>query len=319
MSAGENALDARARVLLLTKGLEDAFVAFMEAQELKNASTGSEQLRRILKCLYELQYTKRDITFALNVEPLTVDRWEDGNSKGMKSETYAEFRDFISDVIRGRSRRTVDISDTGFITWRYLMQEQAAAKRIWYVASSKFLVDRSLAFKEAVKSLFLKPQGREPITCLVYLYPKGSDTESSLREWHETLLRMERQGTELRGSIIGIADDGADLPGIYLPGLRATLLEKAGYSDPIQVEGYIRVKLKDDTKKKLLTALDPLEEFPHTPWLTVDRETAERWYNYCEKRQYVEQVDRVCAEQTRKQKAFDVHYLTEEATEEKAP
>ncbi|MBV9850098.1 MAG: hypothetical protein JO250_10535 [Armatimonadetes bacterium] len=312
MSALKNASNAANPSSAVTKELEKAFHAFVEAQELKNASIASEQLKKMLRCLYALKYTKKDITFALDVEPLTVARWEDGNSKGMKPDTYAGFMEFITDVFKGKSRRTVDISDTGFVTWRYLMQEQAAARRIWYITSSKFLVDRSLAFREAVKNLFLKSEGREP-TRLVYLFPKGSGTESSLNEWCETLLRMESQGTELRGSIIGIADDGADAPGIYLPGLRVCMLEKAGYTDPVQVKGYIRVKLEEDTKKKLLMALDPLEEFQHTPWLTVEREIVERWYNYCDKRGFTADVERICATQTER---FAIRRLPEEPADD---
>jgi hypothetical protein len=285
--------EAQEQAKLATRSpLEEAFNAFEAAYEAKDIAWGSVRLKEVLICLRDLQYSRKDIAFALNIEQLTVDRWEDGASKGMKPDTFADFKVFILDVLNGKSRRAISVCDTGFVTWRQMVNSQMASRRIWYIASSKFIGDRSIAFRDAARGIFVPRPTLEPPT-MVYIYPPGSETESSLKEWTPALPHQE-----LCGTIIGIED--STLPW-FMPGMRAIMLEKTNRipGRPQQLEGYVRVRVADENKLRLLNALDPIEEdTPHTPWLQVHRETVDRWHRYLEEGRYLERVQDIQQKQS---------------------
>lgn len=291
--------------------LELALCVFTKAHQSKGEQAG-EKLKDVLNCLLNLQYSKSDLAFVFDVEPLTVERWLKGNEKRtgtftMRAETFAKFVERCQAILAGKSLHPIKASDSGFITWRYQVEhEQTTARRTWYIASSGLIPVNSLAFKESIKNLFSKErqnaENRKP-PVKVYIYPPDSEAADSLVKWEASLLQINEK-ENLCGSIIGIAD--SSLPW-FLPGVRALILEKETDRGEIYVKGYLRVPLQEDAQTKLLKALDPLERNADTPWLSVQRPTAEEWYVGCMEK-YGAQVDLKCKEQD----GFKVHYISQD-------
>lgn len=259
----------------------------LERDEFKESPNDEAQLSvgkllpEMLKCLEELGYDKKSVAFAVDVEMLTVERWGMGG-KGVKLATLKKFKEFIEGILDGRSQLSLKAADSGFVTWRYLIEDQQAkSDRIWYISSSRFLLARSLDYKDAVKNLFLKERQEKEnrnAPVMVYLYPRYSETDNSLVAWTRSLENISRL-EPLCGTIIGIVDDSLNW---FLPGVRAVMLEKSNTEKSERLEGYIRVQLAAAAKEQLLKALDPKEKSPHTPWLTVANDTVSRWYFHCE-------------------------------------
>jgi hypothetical protein len=304
--------------------LEQALSRLEAAYERRNdpdAGPGSTAtpLLETLQILEEIGYTKRDIMYSLNVEGLTVDRWLDG--KDMKPNSLGAYRSFIREIIRGRPQRPINVSDTGFVTWRYVFEDrQARANRIWYIAASEFLVFRSLSVKEVLKNLFSKQRQKDEADLkkkhspvLVYLYHTDSAAESSLRQWHHDLLEIIEGGEPLEGTIIGISDEKNDLPW-FLPGVRAVMLENGSAEESsVELEGYLLVPLPDAQTSSLLQALNTPEkrildvENPQLPWLSVHREVTEQWYSKCKYR-YTKLIEAAVKDQEGNGRDFAVYY-----------
>lgn len=237
-------------------------------------------LQETLDELFKLGYSRRDLYVALDIEPLTFDRWQGGNVS-MKPDTFREFKRLVEEVINDRSQRLINISDTGFLSWRYVFENrQMKARRIWYVTEGKFLLERSLDVKRSVSNLFSKDREgtegyHEPV--LIYLYRINGPTQSSLVTWYNNLVSTG-EIKEFRGTVIGI---GADLPW-FQPGIRTMILE----IDPlfagggVQLEAYLRIKLAQPFEGKVLQALGlPANDHPtHIQWLSVRADTITEWW-----------------------------------------
>jgi len=313
----------------------DDFVAAYENKEEQKSDRPhkslGEHLQEALRCLEREGYTKRDLIFTLDVEPLTVDRWFDG--RVMRDTSYTAFKEFGEEIKRGKPQRVINVSDTALVTWRYVLENrQAQADRIWYISDGRFLLSSSSDIDTVVRNLFTvsyqQQKGMEP-PIMTYLYPAKSETAAHLRQWETFLLHWQKQvpdsepGQRLKGSIIGISiQDTSDLPW-FLPGLRAILLERdSSLKGRGIVEGYIRVRLPDEPTTKIREVMampemsegdkgvkdddvDDVDEDPHIPWLQVHRKVAKKWYMAI-KYFYLQQVLRLIAEQ---EDDFHVHFV----------
>jgi hypothetical protein len=226
----------------------------------------------------------------------------------MKPETYKDFCKFLEQVIAGKAQRSLIVSQSGFMTWRYLFEfQQPKSNRVWYITSSSFLALRSAEFKEVLIKLFLaslQDEENRPAPVLVYLYPRNGQTQGSLYELDQHL--EDTQKNNLRGTIVGIGVDTSKIPW-FLPGLRVVIFEKRGDNQSIDLEGAIRIPLLDEVKEALLTALDPMEESPRTPWLSVAHNTVKLWHSDC-KDYCLKIVENALDEQKKNNIPFKVHF-----------
>lgn len=291
--------------------LEHAFNAFVEAyEERRSAAKAEGLLPKLLQCLEEANYTKRDIMFTLGLEALTVQRWSE-EGKGMRPETYEAFKLFVRNILDAHPQRPINVSKTGFVSWRYIFEKRQAewATRIWYISSGHFLLSNSRAFREVVRDLLIEanqpPSRTSPV--IVYLYPRASVSEAHLHIWKKSL-DVIKAGKPLRGSVIGISIDDISIFPHFLPGVRGAILERQHEKGQPDLEGYLRVRLFDETKESLLKALEPDEQSSHTPWLQVHPETAERWYLPCSEH-FLDLVETKCKKQEEMGAKFQVHLL----------
>ena len=286
--------------------LAHAFKEFVEFRENKTQlpKGAAHPLRKVFDCLSLLSYKKRDVMFALGVESLTVDRWIDG--KGMNPSTYENFENFIHEIIAGKPQRSINVSDTGFLTWRYVFEQtQPWMNRIWYLTSSPFMLSTSPVFKLVATNLFLadkQEQEKRPKPTLIYLYPVISETAVSMLAWKSYLEAVE-QKEPLKGTVIGIGVDPFKLPW-FLPETRIIMFEKHFEDSSIDVEGYIRIKLSDDVTHKLIKSLDPEEKTPRSPWIQINKNTVENWHIDCDT-YFSKIVDQAVTDQG--EKPFQVH------------
>jgi hypothetical protein len=254
-------------------------------------------LQNVLQCLDNLKYSKRDLMFELDIEPLTVDRWRSGGS--MKPDTFVVFREFVHDIMQGKLRRPISTADTGFISSTHLFeQRQPMATCIWYLARESFLLSRSRSLKDDVLNLFLAKKQRHSPT-LIYLYPRGSMTEVSLIDWKNRLHDIGRD-EDLKGSVIGISlgEKGIVKMPWFIPGLRIIMLEIRN-----GVEGYIRVKTPQPNHDALCKVMGVENEDLQAPWLAVHREEVEQWHTICEER-FSKRIAKVLQDQLAEKKDF---------------
>ena len=284
--------------------LRASFQDFEAAYLVKDTDATIIALVNTINELEAIGYSKKDLTFVLDIEPLSFDRWKNGNGS-MKPNTFSDFQRIIGNILEGRSQRPMIVSDTGFVTWQYVFEtQQPKAKRIWYISEGRFLLNRSFEVEEAVKNLFLasrqEDEKREPPT-IAYLYPAEGDTEKSLSQWKE---RVTESGDKelFSGTVIGIGLRGS--LSWFQPGIRSIVFEMPGPS----LEGYLRFRLAAPFQGNVLRAFGAKENIQHIQWIGVAEETVSEWYAMCRER-FKKRVDDVEDQQKKQGVAFDVKML----------